>query len=211
MDINSWPANKPKRLWDATTLAFILALYENCYQKWRHAISWYRKDVQKWGEKIPKAIPKKMVTQADGTVVKVKQPDPFHDTLYSIGDGGQNSYTTWKNEGIDRYKSVANQLHNMRKDKRVKAKMDDMDEKIRKMLEEQFNANRPSSKRSKKRKLATVEAPKKKSRLDLGFEDGLGSDDEDDDGNNGGNGGSNDGGNDDDDITVGEEPNGQGN
>lgn len=99
------PGNK--KLFTASTEAFILVLWDNNLSRW-NATGDYYKEHNDYSMKLPDPIAK--------VPGQPKQPDPMHDAKYTATDQGQSKYGTFADEGLEKFAKWVDTIKQVRKE-----------------------------------------------------------------------------------------------
>ena len=91
-----FPPDPNKKLFDISTEAFLVLLWENCFDKWTAALKWLEENP---GKKLPKRT-------------KTNKNDPMFQAKYTTQDGGQQRLGGWEAEGIERYNEIYDLIGN---------------------------------------------------------------------------------------------------
>lgn len=86
----TFPHDRKVPNFDVSSEAFVVLVYENCYQKWTKTMEWKQANP---GQKLP-------------TRSKTNKNDPIFKTIYTSQDSGQQKNGGWTNLGIERYNGI---------------------------------------------------------------------------------------------------------
>ena len=170
---NEYDDGKP--LITAGTEAHLLMLYKNNYARWKARVEYYH-EVGQLNAKLPTKKKK-----SNG----IKEPDPYHDALYTSEDKGRATYGSISEEGLQYYDKARKEIKEERK-KRGK-KMLKLEKQWLEKLQEKNDGKLTGKKRERQAGDGDADdgGAAKKTRICESDDEELGSDDEEVDENNG--------------------------